>query len=73
MSKTHEESVKYQDSMDIPMANLAVAMWGFTGKGPEGLKDHEIVEIAARKIAMLKKMILATEFSEKMLNAVMEE
>lgn len=64
-------SLDYQDRMDFPMENLAIAMWGIDG--PEGLPDHEIVEIAARKITMLKKMILATGFSERMLKAVMEE
>lgn len=67
---TNEQA--YQDLMDFPMQNLAIAMWDIDG-GPEGIKDHEIVEIAARKIIMLKKMILATGFNEKMLKAIMEE
>jgi len=53
------------------MENLAVSLWG--ADGPEGLQDHEIIEIAARKIIMLRKMILATGFSEKMLEAVMDQ
>lgn len=74
MTKTREqESIEYQDRMDFPVENLAIAMWGIGEGGPEGLQDHEIVEIAARKINTLKKMILATGFSEAMLKAVMEE
>ena len=53
------------------MESLASAMWGIDG--PEGLEDHEIVEVAARKINTLKKMILASGFSENMLKAIMEE
>lgn len=68
MSTSSEE---YQDNMDVPMEHLATALWGMDG--PEGMKDHEIVEIAARKIIMLRKMILATGFSENMLKAVMDQ
>ena len=65
------DSKEYQDSMDFPMENLALAIWGLDG--PEGLPDHEIVEIAARKINMLKRMLLASGFNEGMLKAVMDE
>jgi hypothetical protein len=70
MSK-EQEAIEYQDRMDFPMENLAIAMWGI--EAPELLPDNEIVEIAARKINTLKKMVLATGFSEKMLKAIMEE
>ena len=74
MSKSKEqEAIEYQDRMDFPVENLAIAMWGIGDGGPEGLGDNEIVEIAARKINTLKKMVLATGFSEKMLKAIMEE
>jgi hypothetical protein len=74
MAKSKEqEAIEYQDRMDFPMENLAIAMWGVAGGGPAGIGDHEIVEIAARKINTLKKMVLATGFSEQMLKAIMEE
>jgi hypothetical protein len=72
MSK-EQEAIDYQDKMDFPVENLAIAIWGNGGGGPEGLGDNEIVEIAARKINTLKKMLLATGFSEQMLKAIMEE
>jgi hypothetical protein len=73
MSKTPEQrALDYVDKMNFPVENLAIAMWGVTD-GPEGLEDDEIVDRAARKILMLKKMIMATGFSEVMLKAIMEE
>jgi len=63
----------YRSNMDFPVEALAIAMWGVSNNGPRDLEDHEIVERAARKIETLKKMILATGFSEKMLNIIMEE
>lgn len=66
------ENQTYQERMDFPMQNLAIALWD-VANGPNGLDDPEIVEAAARKINTLKKMILATGFSEKMLKAIMEE
>jgi hypothetical protein len=66
------ENQTYQERMDFPMQNLAISLWD-VANGPNGLDDPEIVEAAARKINTLKKMILATGFSEKMLKAIMEE
>lgn len=63
---------EYRDNMEWPMENLADAIWEkLPPNGP--LEDHEIVEIATRKINMLKKMLLATGFKPEMLKAVMEE
>jgi hypothetical protein len=74
LSKTLEQrALDYEAKMDFPVENLAIAMWGINDGGPEGLDDDEIVERAARKILMLKKMILATGFSEAILKAIMEE
>lgn len=74
MSKSKEQiALDYQVRMNFPVENLAIAMWGIADGGPEGLDDDEIVERAARKILMLKKMVLATGLSEAMLKAVMEE
>jgi len=69
--RSEQEAMKYCDRMDFPMEAIATAMWGIDG--PEGLRDHEIAEIAARKIVMLKKMILATGFNENMLKIMMED
>jgi hypothetical protein len=74
MSKTREQAaLDYQDKMNFSVENLAIAMWGINEGGPKGLDDDEIVERAARKITMLKKMVLATGFSEQMLKIMMEE
>jgi hypothetical protein len=74
MTKTREqEALDYQAKMDLPVENLAIAMWGIGAGGPDGLDDDEIVDRAARKILTLKKMILATGFSENMLKIMMEE
>jgi len=69
----HESLQEYRDKMEWPIENLADAIWG--GKRPENgpLEDHEIVEFAARKINMLRKMLLACGVLTKMVDAVMED
>ena len=62
---------KYKDDLDMPMECLAVELYGVLGDRQLG--DPEIVEHAIKKIRMLKKMMLATGFSESMLQACMEE
>ena len=69
----HERLQEYRDRMECPMEDLAVALWGVGDNGPTGLSDSEIIETAARKINMLKKLLLASGFNDKMLIAVMEE
>lgn len=64
---------EYRDNMECPMEDLAVSLWGVGDNGPTGLSDSEIVEMAARKVTMLKKLLLASGFNDKMLSAVMEE
>ena len=61
---------QYRWDMDFPMELLAEELYGIDGKPTD---DCEIVTHAAAKIRMLKKMILATGFSEQMLKACMEE
>lgn len=68
----HDSLQDYRDNMECPMEDLAVALWGVGDDGPS-LTDAELVELAARKINMLKKMLLATGFKPEMLKAVMEE
>jgi hypothetical protein len=69
----HSALQEYRDKMECPMEDLAVALWGVGDNGPTGLSDGEIVEVAARKIILLKKLLVAAGFNEKMLTAVMEE
>ena len=64
------EHENYKEDMQFPVANLAIAMYG---KQAVVCSDVDIVEAAARKINMLKRMILATGFNEAMLAAIMEE
>lgn len=63
----------YRAEMDGPLDSLAVSIWGRAGGGPAGLRDPELVSIAAKKINTLKKIILASGFNEDMLKAIMEE
>lgn len=63
----------YRAEMDGPLDALATAIWGRAGGGPAGMRDPEIVSIAAKKINVLKKIILATGFNEEILKAIMEE
>ena len=75
MSKREQEALEYRDRMDCPMEYLSVALWGVGEPGPKqiNLSDAEIVEIAARKIETLKKMLLATGFNAELLKAIIEE
>ena len=62
---------EYRNRMDVPMEMLGVALWQptFVYRGT----DAEMVEIAARKIKLLKQMILSTGFNENLLNSIMED
>jgi len=66
-----EKVKKYRDRMEFPMENLAIKLeeLGFTGR----LNDDEMVTVAARKLATLQKMLLASGVNEKILKAVMAE
>ena len=66
----HRSLQEYRDKMECPMEDLAVAIWGFGNDGP-ALSDDQIVEFAARKITMLKEMLIASGFKKEMLKAVM--
>ena len=61
----------YKDKMDLPMESLSSALWGI--KAPEILPDDEIVEVAARKIRLLKSMLISAGVSEDIIKAIMEE
>jgi len=66
-----EDLREYQATLEFPMEALANAA-GFSTKIGE-YDDAYIVSAAARKIDMLKKMLLATGFNKEMLDAIMEE
>jgi hypothetical protein len=71
-SKSSLSDREYRDAMDPLMEDLAVALWGVGDVGPKGLLDHQIVEQAAKKIELLRAMIVATGFNEKLLQTIME-
>ena len=62
----------YRDQMEGPMEGLTVALWGLAD-GPIIGSDAKLVEVAARKIELLKKMLLATGFNKDLLKAIMED
>ena len=61
----------YRDKMEFPMENLAIQLEkiGFMDRK----NDDELVEVAARKLSTLYKMLLASDVNEKILKAVMAE
>ena len=69
----HESLQQYRDRMELPMENLAYAIYGVLNPENGPFNDDELVEIATRKINMLKRMLLASGFKAEMLKAVMEE
>ena len=62
----------YKNRMDFPMENLAITLDSI-GLKKEGLLDHELVEIAAKKLATMHKMLLAAGISKGILDAIMSE
>lgn len=66
---------EYRMSMDCPMEDLAVALWGTGESLPRhaNLKDHQIIEVAARKIELLRSMLLACGVNADMLKAIMDD
>lgn len=62
---------EYQDSMEFPMENLAVELFGFKDHRMVGSTDAQIIEYVTEKIVILKKMLLAAGVSEAMIEAVM--
>lgn len=66
---------EYRDNMEVPMELLAMSMGelGILHDDNAGLMDHEMVELATRKLRVMHKMLLATGMSEALLKAVMSE
>jgi hypothetical protein len=48
-----------------------MAIWGHAGVR-DSMDDSEIIGLAARKITILRTMLVASGFNENMLNAIME-
>lgn len=69
----HQSLQEYRDRMEWPIENLTIAIWGRNQPENFSFKHDDIVEVATRKINMLRKMLLASGFNPDMLNAVMEE
>jgi len=67
-----EDDRVYRDAMEPAMEDLSVALWGLSD-GPKFSSDAEIVEVAARKIELMKKMIISTGFHPDLLKAIMED
>ncbi len=61
----------YRDRMEAPMGELASALWDadFEFRG----LDSDIVSIAARKITLLRKALVAAGMSEQVIRAIMED
>lgn len=66
---THPDS-EYRNRLDGPLENLAVEMFGVTGGRP--MKDHEIVEHAAKVIRRLREAVL-TVMHENLVKILVEE
>ena len=70
MSMPSENQI-YRDSMEMPMEDLAAALWGVSNTVPP-MDDHEIVTWAARKIKMMREMLEATGMSPALLKTCLE-
>jgi len=67
-----EECIEYRENMAVPMESLAMAL-GNLGFDREGLMDHELIEVVARKLKTLHAMVLAGGMNPEMLKAIMRE
>jgi hypothetical protein len=59
-----------KDKMDFPMESLTSALWG--NNAPKALTDNETIEIAARKIRLLKSMLISSGVCKDTVKALME-
>lgn len=69
----HRSLQEYRDRMEWPIENLTISIWGKNQPENFSYNHDNIVEVATRKINMLKKMLIASGFNDKMLDAMMEE
>jgi len=65
----HQELEKYKDSLDSPMEELGVVLSDIGWKG-SGVEDSKLVDVAAKKLKVLHRMLLASGM-KKVLDAVM--
>jgi len=64
---------EYRYNMEMPMENLGIALFGYDGHPDGPMKDPELVEIAARKINMLSKLVLeGAQLTPAQLKIIME-
>jgi hypothetical protein len=71
---TNPDDKEYRDNMEPAMEDLAIALWGIKSEeGPALGSDAKIVEVAARKIFLMRKIILASGFSEKLLQDILND
>lgn len=66
-----DENEQYRTQMDMPIECLGVALYGVEGNDTR-LKDYEIVDEAIKKIALLKKLLIASGMNENMLDIIMK-
>lgn len=69
----HELLKEYRKRMDLPMENLANEVLPIDGRADGAASDDEIVELAFKKIQMLRRMLVAAGVSKAMVDAVMAE
>lgn len=69
---TEMKCEEYRSSLDPACENLALTLkeLGFTR---QGLKDSELIEVAARKMKTMHSMLLAAGLSRGILDAVIAE
>lgn len=72
MAESLEFLQKYRDNMDPVIEELGATL-GDLGYTQEGLRDSELVEVAARKLRLMHKLLLAAGMNANILKAVMAE
>lgn len=58
-------------NLNLSVEDLSMAIWGSSDIRSE-VDDADIIGIAARKIMILRNMLVASGFNENMLKAIME-
>lgn len=61
----------YRDKMVFPMKSLKYALMDLGYDSGIENEDHELVDVAAKKLNMLYEMLLATGISKNLLKAAM--
>lgn len=58
-------------NLNLSIEDLSMSIWGSSDIRSE-VDDADIIGIAARKIMILRNMLVASGFNENMLKAIME-